>query len=1324
MSTRSKRDKNKPFVKLDLASRLEIAVDQSTGEKVMGLHRTPPGGGPANQNGVPDPNQHQQQQQQHHPQDDPSGHNPTAPPPPETDEQPDLTTLTSPTGTPHQPSSTTRTPGTDWRAKINSANAERRARRTLDEQLEAEAQQAEAARLEEQHRQAEEEQRQAEAEEAARLEEERQQVLEAQRQALEQFEREKMERDQEAERLRRQNEKKAEEDQRLKKKAEEDQRLKDQFHMWATMSQRLRSSTEELNYDDFLRQLRFTSDQHDVLDTSDSDVDWDDLYDGEVENAEQDVFGLGSEKSYELKDPKTFDSYTNTVLKWTGETNLRSAFERMTEDTHTRLKQIIDTSKALDAEDRTRLAFMIKAATLQKLGSTTPSTMLYSHKVGKAYVPIIAIPALPGVKLDDPATTSTTETYYRPHIINAKKDRVSLNMEKLDHARLRLLIYGSILGMEVSKPRNHVRMALVYYYMSNIVQMAMMEVVFTMVVYETLNVVDKNLADEHKYRLLIYSALANHWQKASKFMKTSMLKIPQAGQQILLDGDIQYVPLYQIPTLDKDSERNYGAYSIPSKGIYEDARVLYAHRLLQQKTKTDWLVARFRKLVKKKFTDEQANRLIQREAAMDRSAHVENNGILKATGVNAQYTRNNLREAILAWLRKRNFNDILTMDFEDQIPDAVFLAITYSLDYRCLVATTYLNTLKPRERPATDSLKTQMLMVAQYQSLEECSLQDITRPNARGIMEQALRWANTGMILQQWDNITREQLNQMHSGVEVPENSSYKQRANSIGYNALVFGKIPQPSELSLPSYDEAMRTHPRHLRESLAATQTASTSAPSRGASAHQQSSNPNNSRGGRTIPEPRGRFDFSPIPEEDEEDLRVQGNHILSSFPPPPTHHGESGNVHSRHTVPRTIPISATGGESSQPPPTANPKRSNDQPNWERFTDEPMLPHQRRVYVGHTENAGWEATPLQRPSPNDPPEVWHNYNLRQAIKKDLSEEIPVGKFTGDISKFIDFWELFTAIIDHNPHMETIAKFIRLKRHLGDEPLRKISFLDTTAANYTEAKRIIVEHYGRIDDIYKIWESKFIAGPNVTREATYAEMENFYCKVRRLIISVKTFCPQKLNDRTIIDNVERKIDRRRFMAWRKFLRSFWREVNYCEEVYNENTYKCLLRFLKDECEDIREAEKYNDSQKAARAAAVENPKKFKTLISSAKNATSMMVSSFKKSNNKSRDQPERQPNRKPRFPSLPIPKKQSPRVGKCLFCKMTHDLKECKNTTVDQRIAILEKEGRCKICFKKHPLNACPSKKTCEKCNMKNHNTAIHKDLASRSKSQSKHKK
>ena len=1303
MSTRSKRDPKKPLLKLDLKSRKEVAVDQSTGEKVMGLARTPQNGGPANQNGGPNPDQHHQQHQPQNQQAGPANLDPSAPPPPpETAEYPDLTNLTSPTGTPQQPSSSTRTPGSGWRTKLDALSAGKKAaaQRRLEEQLNEEARQAEEARLENERIQAEE----------ARLEEERLQAVEAQRQALEQFEKEKAERDREAERVRRQRE----------KAAEEDQRQRDKFLSWAMASQQLKNSAEELDYDDFLQQLRFTSDQQDILTNSDSDVDWDDLYDGEVENAEQDVFDIGSESAYELKDPKTYDTYTNRILIRAGETNLRSAFTRMTEDTHTRLKQIIDTSKALDAEDRKRLAFMIKAATLQKLGSTTPTTMLYSHKIGKAYVPIIAIPSLPTVRLDDPATATITESYYRSYILSIKKDRISLNMEKLDHARLQLMIYASMLGMEMAKERTHVRMALVYYYMSNLVKMAMMETVFTMALYETIAAADKNLTEEHKYRLLIYSNLANHWQKASKFMKTSMLRIPQAGQQISLETDLSYVPLYQVPTLDKDSERNFGAHSIPSKGIHEDARVLYAHRLLQQKTTTDWLVARFRKLVKKKFTDEQAERLIRREAAMDRSAHVENNGILKATGFRAQYTRNTLRDSIQTWLRKQNTKDILGLDFHEKVPDAVFLAITYSPDYRLMVATEYLNTLKPTARPATDGLKTQMLMVAQYQSLEECSIQETYRPNQQAIMEQALKWANTGMILQQWDNITREQLARMHSGKEIPENTSYQQRANNIGYNALIYGKLPQPSELSLPSYDEAMRTHPRHLRDALAATQAARSAPPARGTVTHQ----PTNTYDGREKPSVKGRFVFSPIPEEDEDYLRFQGNHILTDFPTPPADHDRNNNEYARHSIPRTIPISATGGASSQPPPPMNARSATAHPNWERFTDEPMLPHQRRIYVGHVENAGWEATPLQRPSPNDPPEVWHNYNLRQALKRDLSDDIPVGKFNGDISKFIDFWETFTAVIDHNPNMETIVKFIRLKRALGDEPLRKISFLDTTAANYAEAKRIIVEHYGRIDDIYNIWESKFIAGPSVTRDASYAELENFYTKVRRLIISVKTFCPHKLNDRKIIDNVEGKLDRRRFMAWRKFLKSFWREVSYCEEVYNENTHKCLLRFLKDECEDIREAEKYNDSQKAARAAAVENPKKFKTLVSNAKNVTSMMVSSFKKRDNKPRSQNERPPNRKSPFPTMPTAKKQSPRVGKCLFCKMTHDLKVCKQTTVDQRMTLLEKEGRCKICFKCHLPDPCPSKKTCEKCGMKNHHTAIHKDLASKSKSLNKHKK
>ena len=1309
----------------------------------MGLSRTPVGGeagrppaangqqqqGPGQQ---PPPYDQHQQHQSHQPTaDDPnhthqqhqqgdqngtqtgSSFDPTAPPPPEDDQ--DSTQSGHQEGTPFQPPSST-TQSSIWKDKIkNSAQQKEQARRRLDEQL------AEAARQEELER------RQAQAEQLHREQLER-------RKAQEEFERQQRHKEQEAEKERRRLER-LEHQERLqaaKAKADADARQK--------FDQAMKSQDNMLVYQ-FMRNAAEALNESSSV-ASESDTDWDDLYEGEVEDEDDNVFDIGNEDQYVAKDPKTFDAHARHVLqRMRDNRQVKPVFSRLNEETSTVLQQIIDTSRQLDEDDKNRLSFMVQSSTLPRTDKAHPSTLMYTKRVGKVFIPVIAIPALPNLDIHHPDTPSMIEEYYRPYVEPVKKDRIKLNMDKMDAARLRLLLYGSMLGMEMAKDRPAVRMALIYYYMAEIIHAAMMEVVFTMAVYETLQTQGKHLREEHEYRLSLYKDLAPRWQKAIKYMKTSMMKIPAAGTQVTFQKNFEYIPIYQIPSSIETSKRYANTYSISGKGVQDDARVIYAHRLLQQRKTSDWLVSRFRKLVKKKFTNTQADFLLRREAAMDRAAHVSNKRLLKMVGVKQRYSRYTLIEPVTEWLHRQDYHRLIRMNMINEIKDEIFLAITYSLDYRLAVANTFVKTLTPQSREASEDLKVQMLMVAQYYSLEDCSTEEIRRQDRRETMECALRWANTGMILRQWDNITMEQRERIQRGDPVETISSYQNRANTIGYNALIHGKPPAASELTIPSYEEGRQLFNdwsfnweepmRHMTTPATARMT-TPERPRRGAAGHLTTPmNPTTSTAGAargvaglTLNPRTTRFDFSPIPLDDGNPFQQTGGNNI----PRDTQRSARDQIHEANdnfSSRRTIPVSATG----QLPPTQGEHvhRQGDQrnPNLDRFTEEPMLPHQRRVYVGHTENTGWEAKPLPQPSEDDPPHVWDRWSFQQYLKKDISDDIPVPKFNGDVSKFINFWETFTAVVDHNPHLEPIVKFIRLKKALGDEPTKKIAFLDTTAANYVEAKKIIVEFYGRIDEIYKTWESKFIGSPSVTRDSTYAEMETFYGKVRRLISSTKTFCPEKFLDRRLIDTVESKIDRRRFMAWRKFLKSFWREVCYSEEVYNENTHKCLLRFLKDECEDIREAEKYNDSSRAARAAAVENPKKFKTLVASARNVTTMMVSSFKgKRDNKTREPKDRQPNRKPRFPSLPIPKKQSPRIGKCLFCKTTHDLSICKLTTVDQRIAILEKEGRCKVCFKQHPLTACPSKKTCEKCGMKNHHTAIHKDLASKQKPQHKQKK
>ena len=1293
MSTRNKRNPDEPFIKLTVNNRKEAAVDQKTGEKVMGLHRTPPRGaggpnqaadGQQQQQARPPPPENNSQTQDNIPgeTDDPFTNAgdvpPTAPPPEEDIPNPNSARKEE---TPQQPSSSTAGGGSNWKEKL-SAHSQAKAKRRLDDHLDQVAQDA-AAR---QRAQDERDQRRAQ-----------------------------YEREQEMEQRRREQQEKEE----TRRAAQEERRAKERMNFDEDMSSKHADEEEEqasLIWDFANQSLLGTSTV-----SSGSEPDWDDLYDDDdLADAEDGDFDEDGVDIHPMKDPKTL----HELAQWLRErarkgTHIKPIYSGLNEETIDVVKAIINTSKKLDATDKERLAHMVEATSLPRKDKASENTMLYNKRIGKVYIPLIAIPALPNLQFENAEAVAQIESYYRPLVETLKRDRIKLNMEKLEQSRFNLLQYGSLLGMELARKRIKVRMALVYFYMGTIIQLAMMETAFTMAIYESLMTLDENLVEEHKYRLAIYSSLAKHWQKALRFMKTSMLQVPKAGVQVLMDSNIEYAPLYNIPPARAKEDNTPATYLVPSKNLQADARLLYAHRLLQQKRAVNWLTLRFRKLVKKRFTDQQARVLLKREAALDNNNNRQNRTILQNVGLHKRYARNTLQSQIGFWVMNQDLDELLKTKFDTRVPDAVYLAISFSEWYRYKVAKAFTDTLAPRTTPASDGLKLQMLMVAQYYSLEKCRLTSNMR--WRDTMEFALRWANGGMILRQWDNITMEEKARIRSGKHATGDPGYKQRANMIGYNALVHGKLPDPAEISLPSYEEAMG-NPKRSTWDWTKPNTAAPTQKVQYPSLEKEAvhSSPIMKRPERP---------FSPIPgvdqlREQEKQGNLEPNPFINHVPDKRPAHDDTFDSMQK----RSIPVSAEA--------LHQPKRQEGKPSMgldshvppkimEKFVDEPLLPHQRRVYVGRTENPGWQTTVMPRPADNAPPYLWDRWHMNQLLKKDVSEEIPVPKFNGDISKFITYWETFTAVVDHNPHLEQIVKFIKLKKSLGDEPLRKIAFLDTTAYNYEEAKRIITEHYGRVDDIYKVWESKFKGSPSMTREATYSEMENFYITVRRLISSVKQFCPEKLNDRSLIDLVESKLDRTRFRAWRKVLKAFWRESSYCEQVYNEITHQCLLRFLKDEYEDIREAEKYNDQQKAARVAAVENPKRFKSLVANAKNVTAMMATTFKgKRENKNRNNGDKKPVRKNSSPPPTQLKKQSPRVAKCLFCKMTHDLKQCKNTTVDQRLAILEKEGRCRICFKQHPMQSCPSKKTCEKCGMKNHHTAVHKDLVSKSKPQPKQKK
>ena len=70
---------------------------------------------------------------------------------------------------------------------------------------------------------------------------------------------------------------------------------------------------------------------------------------------------------------------------------------------------------------------------------------------------------------------------------------------------------------------------------------------------------------------------------------------------------------------------------------------------------------------------------------------------------------------------------------------------------------------------------------------------------------------------------------------------------------------------------------------------------------------------------------------------------------------------------------------------------------------------------------------------------------------------ELRVERFNGDLEKYQEFMDSFTATIDKNPKLEAIDKFRYLRMFLednreGDGPKSLIEGFSTTAANYDEA--------------------------------------------------------------------------------------------------------------------------------------------------------------------------------------------------------------------------------------------------------------------------------
>ena len=93
---------------------------------------------------------------------------------------------------------------------------------------------------------------------------------------------------------------------------------------------------------------------------------------------------------------------------------------------------------------------------------------------------------------------------------------------------------------------------------------------------------------------------------------------------------------------------------------------------------------------------------------------------------------------------------------------------------------------------------------------------------------------------------------------------------------------------------------------------------------------------------------------------------------------------------------------------------------------------------------------------------------------------DLQIEKFSGDLEKYQEFIDAFTATIDHNPKLEDVDKFRYLRMYLddsqeGDGPKSLIAGFTTTSGNYKEALKLIKETYGKRERIIMTHVSKLL---------------------------------------------------------------------------------------------------------------------------------------------------------------------------------------------------------------------------------------------------------
>ena len=108
------------------------------------------------------------------------------------------------------------------------------------------------------------------------------------------------------------------------------------------------------------------------------------------------------------------------------------------------------------------------------------------------------------------------------------------------------------------------------------------------------------------------------------------------------------------------------------------------------------------------------------------------------------------------------------------------------------------------------------------------------------------------------------------------------------------------------------------------------------------------------------------------------------------------------------------------------------------------------------------------------------HQQEPASKIRTPKLPDLQIEKYRGELEKYQEFMDSFTATIDNNPKLEEVDKFRYLRMYIedvkeGDGPKSLIEGFSTTAGNYKAALQLIKETYGKKERIIMSHVSKLL---------------------------------------------------------------------------------------------------------------------------------------------------------------------------------------------------------------------------------------------------------